>query len=119
MASDAKPTRVLIVEDETSFLEALRIGLGREGFAIDVARDGAEALERFEANEPDIILLDVMLPRISGVDELATIQAKFPGKRNPLMRCQSRQAMCELTQAVTRSSFETRWLRCRSKSLIC
>jgi len=66
--TDVKPTRILIVEDEESFLEALRIGLGREGFAIDVARDGAEALERFSAAEPDIILLDVMLPRISGVD---------------------------------------------------
>ena len=71
-----KPTRVLIVEDEESFLEALRIGLGREGFAIDVARDGVEALERFEAAPPDIILLDVMLPRISGVDVCREIRAK-------------------------------------------
>jgi len=63
MPAEAKRTRVLVVEDEESFLEALRIGLGREGFAIDVARDGAEALERFEAVEPDIVLLDVMLPR--------------------------------------------------------
>ena len=76
VAGDAKPTRVLIVEDEESFLEALRIGLGREGFAIDVARDGAEALVRFEANPPDIILLDVMLPRISGVDVCREIRTK-------------------------------------------
>ena len=53
-----KPTKVLIVEDEESFLEALRIGLGREGFAIDVARDGREALDRFKAAEPDIVLLN-------------------------------------------------------------
>jgi two-component system response regulator RegX3 len=76
VTGDAKPTRVLIVEDEESFLEALRIGLGREGFAIDVARDGAEALVRFEANPPDIILLDVMLPRISGVDVCREIRTK-------------------------------------------
>jgi len=44
MDSAPKPTKVLVVEDEESFLEALRIGLGREGFAIDVARDGVEAL---------------------------------------------------------------------------
>jgi len=75
-STDAKPTRVLIVEDEESFLEALRIGLGREGFAIDVARDGAEALARFEAAEPDIVLLDVMLPRISGVDVCREIRTK-------------------------------------------
>lgn len=60
--------KVLIVEDEESFLDALRVGLAREGFAIDVARDGQQALERFEAIEPDLVLLDVMLPKISGVD---------------------------------------------------
>lgn len=76
MSTNAKPTRVLVVEDEESFLEALRIGLGREGFAIDVARDGAEALVRFEASPPDIVLLDVMLPRISGVDVCREIRAK-------------------------------------------
>ena len=70
------PVRVLIVEDEESFLEALRIGLTREGFAIDVARDGAEALERFGAIEPDIVLLDLMLPRISGIDVCREIRTK-------------------------------------------
>ena len=74
--AEIRPPRVLIVEDEESFLEALRIGLGREGFAIDVARDGAEALERFAAVEPDIVLLDVMLPRISGLDVCREIRTK-------------------------------------------
>ena len=78
MSSQAKPkpTRVLVVEDEESFLEALRVGLAREGFAIDIARDGSEALTRFEANEPDIVLLDVMLPRISGIDVCREIRLK-------------------------------------------
>jgi len=61
-------SKILIVEDEESFLDALRVGLAREGFAIDVARDGQEALERFKLTKPDLILLDVMLPKISGVD---------------------------------------------------
>ena len=74
--AEIRPPRVLIVEDEESFLEALRIGLGREGFAIDVARDGAEALERFAAVKPDIVLLDVMLPRISGLDVCREIRTK-------------------------------------------
>ena len=59
---------VLVVEDEESFVEALTIGLGREGFRVQVARDGVEALELFDAVKPDLVLLDVMLPRISGVD---------------------------------------------------
>lgn len=67
-AESSRPSRILIVEDEESFLDALRVGLGREGFAIDVARDGQEALERFAAVTPDLILLDVMLPKLSGLD---------------------------------------------------
>jgi two-component system response regulator RegX3 len=59
---------VLLVEDEESFVEALQIGLKREGFRVEVARDGFEALDRFDAVKPDLVLLDVMLPRISGID---------------------------------------------------
>jgi two-component system response regulator RegX3 len=59
---------VLVVEDEASFVEALTIGLRREGFEVVVAVDGAEALEMFDAVQPDIVLLDVMLPKVSGID---------------------------------------------------
>ena len=59
---------VLVVEDEESFVEALTVGLAREGFRVQVARDGAMALDMFDAVRPDIVLLDVMLPKISGVD---------------------------------------------------
>src|SRR4051795_4648008 len=59
---------VLVVEDESSFVDALTVGLGREGFRVTVAVDGAEALDRFDIVRPDLVLLDVMLPKISGVD---------------------------------------------------
>jgi two-component system, OmpR family, response regulator RegX3 len=59
---------VLVVEDEESFIEALLIGLGREGFIVEVARDGIEAIERFHVVQPDVVLLDVMIPRRSGLD---------------------------------------------------
>jgi two-component system response regulator RegX3 len=59
---------VLIVEDEPSFVDALSIGLAREGFRVEVAVDGAEALQRFDIVRPDLVLLDVMLPKISGID---------------------------------------------------
>lgn len=61
-------TTVLVVEDEESFVDALSIGLRREGFRVEVARDGHEAIERFAHVRPDLVLLDVMLPRRSGVD---------------------------------------------------
>ena len=59
---------VLLVEDEDSFVEALTVGLKREGFRVRVAQDGAEALEMFDVVKPDLVLLDVMLPKVSGVD---------------------------------------------------
>ncbi len=68
--------RVLIVEDEESFVEALTVGLTREGFTVNVARDGKEALDLFNAYSPDIVLLDVMLPLVSGVDVCRQIRAR-------------------------------------------
>ena len=59
---------VLLVEDEHSFVEALTVGLKREGFRVQVAQDGAEALDLFDAVRPDLVLLDVMLPKVSGID---------------------------------------------------
>jgi len=64
----AADATVLVVEDEDSFVDALTLGLKREGFRVQVARDGAEALAMFDAVQPDLVLLDVMLPRISGID---------------------------------------------------
>ena len=61
-------TTVLVVEDEEAFIDALTVGLRREGFLIEVARDGAEALDRFDEVGPDLVLLDVMLPTVSGID---------------------------------------------------
>ncbi len=69
-------TTILVVEDEESFIDALVVGLQREGFAVQVARDGAEALELFDAVQPDLVLLDVMLPRISGVDVCRQIRSR-------------------------------------------
>ncbi|WP_420639678.1 response regulator [Candidatus Poriferisocius sp.] len=68
--------RVLIVEDEESFVEALTVGLTREGFTVRVARDGKEALDYFDAMAPDIVLLDVMLPLVSGIDVCRQIRAR-------------------------------------------
>ena len=68
--------RVLVAEDEESFVDALVIGLGREGFDVSVARDGPEALALFDAIDPDLVLLDIMLPKMSGVDVCRAIRAR-------------------------------------------
>lgn len=70
------PLRVLVVEDEEAFVEALTVGLAREGFEVEVATDGAGALGAFERLEPDLVLLDVMLPTLSGLDVCREIRRR-------------------------------------------
>jgi two-component system, OmpR family, response regulator RegX3 len=67
---------VLVVEDEASYVEALTVGLGREGFLVRVARDGAEALEQFDIVQPEVVLLDLMLPTLSGIDVCRQIRSR-------------------------------------------
>ena len=74
--SDVTQTKVLLAEDDESFIDALVIGLAREGFDVTVARDGNEALRLFAADEPDLVLLDLMLPRLSGIDVCRSIRAR-------------------------------------------
>ena len=66
--------RILVVEDEESFVDTLTVGLGREGFQVTAARDGQEALEAFKNHTFDVVLLDLMLPKISGLDVCRTIR---------------------------------------------
>src|SRR5712692_3535494 len=76
------PPTVLVVEDEESFIEALVVGLKREGFLVRVARDGVEAIELFDAVQPDLVLLDVMLPRLSGIDVCRELRTR---SRTPII----------------------------------
>ena len=65
----SQPTeRILLVEDEESLAESIRYSLEREGYAVSVAVDGRAAIERFRADHPDLIVLDLMLPELSGLD---------------------------------------------------
>jgi len=74
--TDGKRVTVLLAEDEESFVDALVIGLSREGFDVTIARDGNEALEMFERIEPDLVLLDIMLPKLSGIDVCRAIRSR-------------------------------------------
>ena len=67
-------TKILIVEDESSFSEALAFLLGKEGFEVSVAEDGRAALNLFAKEGADLILLDLMIPEVSGVDVCRTIR---------------------------------------------
>lgn len=69
-------TKVLVVEDEESFSEAIAFMLGKEGFEVTVAASGPVALEEFERNGADLILLDLMLPGMSGSEVCRIIRQK-------------------------------------------
>ena len=74
MVSDA--ARILVVEDEESLADSVRYNLEREGFAVSVAGDGRRALERFRAEPPSLVILDLMLPEVSGLDVCRTIRSE-------------------------------------------
>src|SRR5437660_1490707 len=64
----ADPPTILVVDDEQSYRDALAVSLRRAGFLVQVAADGIEALDRYDTFRPALVLLDVMLPRLSGID---------------------------------------------------
>jgi two-component system, OmpR family, response regulator RegX3 len=72
----ADPPLILVVDDEQSYRDALTVALQREGFGVDTAADGVEAIQRFEASRPALVLLDVMLPKVSGIDVCREIRSR-------------------------------------------
>ena len=70
-----KRVNILLVEDEESFVDALTIGLDREGFDVAIARDGQQAMALFGKETFDIVLLDLMLPKMSGLDVCRQMRA--------------------------------------------
>src|SRR5690242_15186966 len=72
----ADPPLILVVDDEQSYRDALSVALQREGFLVETAADGPEAIARFDAARPALVLLDVMLPKISGIDVCRELRAR-------------------------------------------
>jgi len=71
-------TKILIVEDESSFSEAISFLLGKEGFETEVAENGRIALELFKKTHYDLILLDLMIPEVSGIDVCRAVRTVSP-----------------------------------------
>jgi len=74
MSTDA--ARVLVVEDEESLADSVRYNLEREGFHVSVAGDGRRAIESFRADPPSLVILDLMLPEMSGLDVCRTLRSE-------------------------------------------
>ncbi|MFH2070222.1 MAG: response regulator [Elusimicrobiota bacterium] len=72
--SDPKDKRILIVEDDESVMDFLRFALEKEGFRTTSAADGEEAIKKANNEKPDLILLDMMLPKKGGFEVIKAIQ---------------------------------------------
>jgi two-component system response regulator RegX3 len=76
MQRDGHLGRILIVEDEESLADSIRYNLEREGYAAEVAGDGRMALDRFADLAPDLVILDLMLPQVTGLDVCRAIRLR-------------------------------------------
>ncbi|NIQ03179.1 MAG: response regulator, partial [Nitrospinaceae bacterium] len=70
--------RVLIVDDEKNIVSSLEGILSDEGYEVGIAEDGLDALERIQSDPPDLVLLDIWLPGMDGIEVLKTIKTYHP-----------------------------------------
>ncbi len=95
--------KVLVVDDETSILDTLQILLRREGFEVAVARSGREALDRLEETSPDVVITDIRMPGLSGLELLAEVRQRDPEMPVILMTAQA--SLQSAVQAVNHGAF--------------
>ncbi len=67
--------KILVVDDERHIVRLVEVNLSRAGYEVETAYDGVEALEKVKATDPDMIVLDVMMPRMDGFEVLKRLQA--------------------------------------------
>jgi DNA-binding response OmpR family regulator len=70
--------KILVIEDDPSILRGLQLNLGMEGYAVRSAGDGAQALALAASEHPDLLLVDLMLPRVSGLEVIRAVREKDP-----------------------------------------
>ncbi|WP_305080832.1 response regulator transcription factor [Pseudonocardia sp. TRM90224] len=88
---DGSPIRVLFVDDEATLTQLVSLALGYEGWTVDVAATGREALARFRDGRPDVVVLDVMLPDIDGISVLK--QVRTLGESTPVLFLTARDSV--------------------------
>ena len=86
---DTRP-RILIVDDEEDIVDLLAYNLEREGYEPLVARDGIEALDRAAAEHPDLIVLDVMMPRLDGIETCRRLREDALLRKTPILMLTAR-----------------------------
>lgn len=83
--NDSSTSRILVVEDEKSLLHALRQKLTDAGYIVDACKNGKEALEVSTAHNPDLVLADILVPVMDGINMLKEIRTKSWGQSIPVI----------------------------------
>ncbi len=117
--------KILIVDDEPNIVISLEFLMRREGFEVAVARDGEEALSRIRAERPDLVLLDVMMPKRNGFEVCEAVRAEpdLAGLRIVMLTAKGREAevakgLALGADAYIPKPFSTRDLVIQVKSLL-
>ena len=84
-SSDQKGKRILLVDDDAEIIESLRLALEANGYEILVARDGNQGLALVEREDPDLVVLDMMMPKRSGFLVLERLKRKRDGQQRIIM----------------------------------
>lgn len=82
--------KVLLVDDSLTVLLLHRVMLAERGYACVTARDGLEALARAETERPDLVLLDVVMPHLDGLDTCRALRGREPTRHTPIILCGTR-----------------------------
>lgn len=77
--------RILLIEDDEFIVKPLKIALKKEGFSLSIAGNGESALEKLQSEQPDLILLDIILPKINGFEVLKKIRSDPKIKDTPVI----------------------------------
>ena len=95
------PQRILIIEDETEIANYLRRGLGYEGFAVEIASDGLAALAIARERMPDVVVLDLMLPGLDGMEVAQRLRA---GSSVPIIMLTARDSVADRVAGLERGA---------------
>mgnify|MGYP000090076689 CR=1 FL=1 len=94
------PSKILIVDDNQQNCELLEAYLAGESYQIDVAYDGISTLERVQVDQPDLILLDIMMPRLSGYEVCQQLKQKDATRNIPIIMVTALNEVADIEKAV-------------------
>ena len=104
--SERKSKKILIVDDEPGVVEIVRVNLEWEGYDICEAFDGQEGWDKVRSEKPDLVILDVMMPKMSGLELLERIQADPRVCGVPVIMLTVRARGVDITQALEKGAVE-------------